>query len=68
VSADQDAVDGRRELAADGLAADPELGGLAADPTAAPTIYDVARAAGVSVLSSVLTTARCETLMLNPRL
>jgi len=51
VSADQDAVDGRRELAADGLAADPELGGLAADPTAAPTIYDVARAAGVSIAS-----------------
>jgi len=42
VSADQDAMDGRRDLAADGLAA---------DPTAAPTIYDVARAAGVSIAS-----------------
>jgi LacI family transcriptional regulator len=42
-------------LAADpelgGLATDPELGGLDADPTAAPTIYDVARAAGVSIAS-----------------
>jgi LacI family transcriptional regulator len=60
VSADGDAVDGRQDLAAAGLAADlelgslaadPELGGLAADPTAAPTIYDVARAAGVSIAS-----------------
>jgi len=34
-----------------GLDADPELSGLAADPTAAPTIYDVARAAGVSIAS-----------------
>ena len=42
MSADQDAMDGRRDLAADGLAA---------DPTAAPTIYDVARAAGVSIAS-----------------
>jgi LacI family transcriptional regulator len=56
VSADQDAMDGRRDLAAGGLDsggldADPELSGLAADPTAAPTIYDVARAAGVSIAS-----------------
>jgi len=60
VSADQDAVNGRQDLAADGLAADAELGGLAADaelgglaadPTAPPTIYDVARAAGVSIAS-----------------
>jgi LacI family transcriptional regulator len=56
VSADQDAMDGRRDLAAGGLDsggldADPELGGLDTDPTAAPTIYDVARAAGVSIAS-----------------
>ena len=60
MSADQDAVNGRQDLAADGLAADAELGGLAADaelgglaadPTAPPTIYDVARAAGVSIAS-----------------
>ncbi len=69
MSADQDAMDGRRDLAAHGLDADPELGGLDtdpelsgldadpelsgldADPTAAPTIYDVARAAGVSIAS-----------------
>jgi len=51
VSADQDAVNGRQDLAADGLTADPELGGLTADPTAPPTIYDVARAAGVSIAS-----------------
>jgi LacI family transcriptional regulator len=42
-------------LAADpelgGLTADRELGGLTADPTAPPTIYDVARAAGVSIAS-----------------
>ena len=74
MSADQDAMDGRRDLAAPGLgapglgadaelggpgadpelgglSADPELGGLSADPTAPPTIYDVARAAGVSIAS-----------------
>ena len=56
MSADQDAMDGRRDLAAGGLDsggldADPELGGLDTDPTAAPTIYDVARAAGVSIAS-----------------
>ena len=45
--ADQDAVNGRRDLAADGLGA----GDLDADPTAPPTIYDVARAAGVSIAS-----------------
>jgi len=33
------------------LAADAEVGALAADPTAPPTIYDVARAAGVSIAS-----------------
>ena len=43
--ADQDAVNGRRDLAAD------ELSGLDSDPTAPPTIYDVARAAGVSIAS-----------------
>src|SRR5580704_6515055 len=46
VSADQDADP---ELG--GLDAGPELGGLDADPTAPPTIYDVARAAGVSIAS-----------------
>ncbi len=51
MSADQDAVNGGRDLAADGLGTDPELGGLGADPTAPPTIYDVARAAGVSIAS-----------------
>jgi LacI family transcriptional regulator len=76
VPADQDAVNGRRDLAADGLGvggldgegldasglgasglgasglgAGPELSGLDADPTAPPTIYDVARAAGVSIAS-----------------
>ena len=60
--ADQDAVNGRRDLAADGLDADGlgaggldagglGAGGLGADPTAPPTIYDVARAAGVSIAS-----------------
>ena len=34
-----------------GLAPDAGLGDLATDPTAAPTIYDVARAAGVSIAS-----------------
>jgi LacI family transcriptional regulator len=47
VPADQDAVNGRRDLAADGLGA----GDVGADPTAPPTIYDVARAAGVSIAS-----------------
>jgi LacI family transcriptional regulator len=57
VPADQDAVNGRRDLAADGLGAgglDADglgAGGLDADPTAPPTIYDVARAAGVSIAS-----------------
>jgi len=72
VPADQDAVNGRRDLAADGLGAgdldadDLDAGGLGtgdldadglgtggldADPTAPPTIYDVARAAGVSIAS-----------------
>src|SRR5580704_13612560 len=51
VSADQDAMDGRRDLPAHDPDADPELSGLGADPTAAPTIYDVARAAGVSIAS-----------------
>jgi len=52
VPADQDAVNGRRDLAADGLDADGlGAGGLGADPTAPPTIYDVARAAGVSIAS-----------------
>ena len=55
--ADQDAVNGRRDLAADGLdAGGLDAGGLDADsldadPTAPPTIYDVARAAGVSIAS-----------------
>jgi LacI family transcriptional regulator len=55
VSADQDAgpelggLDAGPELG--GLDAGPELGGLDADPTAPPTIYDVARAAGVSIAS-----------------
>ena len=50
--ADQDAVNGRRDLAADGLdAGGLGAGGLDADPTAPPTIYDVARAAGVSIAS-----------------
>jgi LacI family transcriptional regulator len=43
VAADEDVVNGRRDVPAD-LAADPELD----DP---PTIYDVARAAGVSIAS-----------------
>jgi LacI family transcriptional regulator len=43
VAADEDVVDGRRDVPAD-LAAGPELD----DP---PTIYDVARAAGVSIAS-----------------
>ena len=67
MSADQDAMDGRRDLAAHGLdagaelggpgadlgglGADAELGGPDEDPTAPPTIYDVARAAGVSIAS-----------------
>jgi LacI family transcriptional regulator len=72
VPADQDAVNGRRDLAADGLdagglgadgldaggldAGGLDAGGLGADgldadPTAPPTIYDVARAAGVSIAS-----------------
>ena len=67
MSADQDAMDGRRDLAAHGLDAGAELGGPGADlggldagaelggpdedPTAPPTIYDVARAAGVSIAS-----------------
>jgi LacI family transcriptional regulator len=59
MAADQDAVNGGFGLAANpgagaaGLAANPGAGefGLAADPTAAPTIYDVARAAGVSIAS-----------------
>jgi LacI family transcriptional regulator len=71
VAADEDAVDGGRDLTADGAdaglgglaadgadaglgglaagGADAGLGGLAADPP--PTIYDVARAAGVSIAS-----------------
>ena len=50
--ADQDAVNGRRDLAADGLGGgDLGAGDLGADPTAPPTIYDVARAAGVSIAS-----------------
>jgi LacI family transcriptional regulator len=62
VSADQDAgpelggagaelggLDAGAELG--GLDAGAELGGLDADPTAPPTIYDVARAAGVSIAS-----------------
>ena len=60
MSADQDATDGRRDLAAHGLdvgadlggpGAGAELSGPDADPTAPPTIYDVARAAGVSIAS-----------------
>jgi LacI family transcriptional regulator len=59
MAADQDAVNRGFGLAANpgagaaGLAANPGAGGfgLAADPTAAPTIYDVARAAGVSIAS-----------------
>ena len=60
MAADEDAADGGRGLPAAGLAAGAglggvavgsELGGLAADPTAPPTIYDVARAAGVSIAS-----------------
>jgi LacI family transcriptional regulator len=67
VSADPDAMDGRRDLAAHdldagtelggpgadlgGLGAGAELSGPDADPTAPPTIYDVARAAGVSIAS-----------------
>jgi LacI family transcriptional regulator len=56
MAADEDAVDGRGDLAVEaaGPAADPAtLAGAdpAADPTAAPTIYDVARMAGVSIAS-----------------
>jgi len=61
VAADEDVVAGRRDVPADlaadpelgGLAADHELDGLAADPELddPPTIYDVARAAGVSIAS-----------------
>ena len=72
MAAGKDAVDGRRDLAADDPATDPELGSLTADGltadgltadgltadgltadglAAAPTIYDVARAAGVSIAS-----------------
>jgi LacI family transcriptional regulator len=47
VAADEDAANVGPDLAADALAA----GALAADPSAAPTIYDVARAAGVSIAS-----------------
>ena len=39
------------EAEARALAADAEAGAEAADPTAPPTIYDVARAAGVSIAS-----------------
>ncbi len=56
MAADEDAADVGRDLASDGPAADSgglaaDLGDLAADPTAPPTIYDVARAAGVSIAS-----------------
>ena len=61
MAADEDVVAGRRDVPADlaadpelgGLAADHELDGLAADPELddPPTIYDVARAAGVSIAS-----------------
>jgi LacI family transcriptional regulator len=59
LAADKDAADAGPDLAAglaadaelSGLAADAELSGLATDPTAPPTIYDVARAAGVSIAS-----------------
>jgi LacI family transcriptional regulator len=53
-------MDGRRDLPAHGLDAgaelsdpgtDAELSGPDADPTAPPTIYDVARVAGVSIAS-----------------
>jgi LacI family transcriptional regulator len=47
VAADENAADVGPDLAADALAA----GGLASDPSAAPTIYDVARVAGVSIAS-----------------
>ena len=56
MAAGQDAVDGGREWAAVGVAAvsglPADIGAdLVADPTAPPTIYDVARAAGVSIAS-----------------
>jgi LacI family transcriptional regulator len=60
VAADGDAVDGGHDAAAGagagselaGAGAGSELAGsLGADPTGAPTIYDVARAAGVSIAS-----------------
>ena len=47
----EDAEAGGGDISAGALAADAEAGDLAADPTAPPTIYDVARAAGVSIAS-----------------
>ena len=56
MAANGGATDGGRGLIAVGVAADSGLpadigAGLMADPTAPPTIYDVARAAGVSIAS-----------------
>ena len=56
MAANGGATDGGRGLIAVGVAADSGLpadigAGLFADPTAPPTIYDVARAAGVSIAS-----------------
>jgi len=56
VAANGGATDGGRGLIAVGVAADSGLpadigAGLMADPTAPPTIYDVARIAGVSIAS-----------------
>jgi LacI family transcriptional regulator len=55
VAADEDAADVGPGLAADALGALAAgalgAGALAADPSAPPTIYDVARAAGVSIAS-----------------
>ena len=51
MAADEDAAGGPGLACGQGLAGGPGLAGADVDPTGAPTIYDVARAAGVSIAS-----------------